>query len=208
MELHLSDLQGMTGWAALGMLLIAALVGLLILRRPREQSARGRAASGESISVKDLPSVLTAPALLAGAERDAAWPIIKSAASDFVVCPRLSLGSLLKGEDRQRPLKDSIARTTVDYAIYAPETFELVCVIFMSSETASPRSKLVKPALLAAGINVMHMVMSDLPDPATLRAHLLLQLEQRRIKLKQPLAARVPRESVEQTTPSRTAVPA
>jgi hypothetical protein len=156
----------------------ACLVFGTVMRR----KARMRAGSaGSTWSVRSLMTKDEAKAIL---------PPLTDAAEGMYVFPRLTASTLLQRPRRAGSPSDvamlDLNDVVFDYAIYTSEC-ELVCVVLVDHGKKATTSDEMRDDLLrSAELPVIKIRPSKMPEPAVLRAHLQLALDQRRVMTRSP----------------------
>lgn len=153
----------------------------LVLGTVMRRRARMRAGSpGSAWSVRSLMTKDEAKAIL---------PPLTDAAEGMYVFPRLTASTVLQrprraGSSRDVPL--DLSDVVFDYAIYTSEC-DLVCVVLVDHGKKPTTLDEIRDDLLRnADLPVIKIRPTQMPDPAVLRAHLQLALDQRRVMTRSP----------------------
>lgn len=154
----------------------------LALGTVMRRKARLRVASpGSTWSVRSLMTKDEAKAIL---------PLLTEAAEGMYVFPRLTASTVLQRPRRAGSSRDvamlDLNDVVFDYAIYTSEC-ELVCVVLVDQGKKATTSHEIRDDLLrSAELPVIKIRPTQMPDPAVLRAHLQLALDQRRVVARKP----------------------
>lgn len=122
-------------------------------------------------------------------EAKAILPPLTDAAEGMYVFPRLTASTVLQrprraGSSRDVPL--DLSDVVFDYAIYTSEC-DLVCVVLVDHGKKPTTLDEIRDDLLRnADLPVIKIRPTQMPDPAVLRAHLQLALDQRRVMTRSP----------------------
>lgn len=161
-------------YVALSVVVVGAcLVFGTVTRRRARMDARS---PGSTWSVKSLMTKDEAKAIL---------PPLTDAAEGMYVFPRLAASTVLQRPRRAISSRDvamlDLNDVVLDYAIYTSEC-ELVCVVLVDHGKKATTSDAIRDDLLrSAELPVIKIRPAQMPEPAVLRAHLQLALDQRRV---------------------------
>lgn len=164
---------------------VATCLACCVLRR-RQNRLQGTS-SRSTWSVKSLMTKDEARAIL---------PRLMAAAEGMYVFPRLAAPAVLQPPRRLAAAYESgdldVHDLIFDYAVYTSEC-ELVCVVLVDhGKKATPADELRDELLRSAELPVIKLRPGQMPEPAVLRGHLQLALDQRRGVTKNLNAAKAP----------------
>lgn len=151
----------------------AASLGCWVYLRRQMRSRAGSASA-----------VWAARSLMPKEEAKVILPRIAEAAEGMYVFPRLTASTVLQRGRRAGTAREAanldLNELVLDYAVYTSEC-DLVCVVLVDhGKKATPADALRDELLRAAELPVIKVRPGQLPEPAVLRGHLQLALDQRR----------------------------
>lgn len=151
----------------------AACLGCGVYLRRQMRSRDG--AAGAAWAAKSLMPKEEAKAIL---------PRIAAAAEGMYVFPRLTASTVLQRGRRAGAAREAanvgLHDLVLDYAVYTSEC-DLVCVVLVDhGKKATPADALRDELLRAAELPVIKVRPGQMPEPALLRGHFQLALDQRR----------------------------
>lgn len=129
-------------------------------------------------------AVWAAKSLMPKEEAKVILPRIAEAAEGMYVFPRLTASTVLQRGRRAGTAREAanvdLHDLVLDYAVYTSEC-DLVCVVLVDhGKKATPSDALRDELLRAAELPVIKVRPGHMPEPALLRGHLQLALDQRR----------------------------
>lgn len=138
-----------------------------------------------------------AKSLMPKEEARAILPRLTEAAEGMYVFPRLTASTVLQRGRRAGATRDAAADAdlhdlVLDYAVYTSEC-DLVCVVLVDHGKKSTPADAIRDELLrAADLPVIKVRPGQMPEPALLRGHLQLALDQRRVVIRSSKGTKAP----------------